>query len=557
MANSKKKDWQDTEENEIIKADEVLHNSFLSFSALQIDARGYSLEDPAVFWIAEDKIYCRLNRSLWSEVELSDHAFCLLRTSNHCELLTCFPYETVTVPVYHIEKLPGHLVKIFRQPEDAALLFEMLREKIFELIRPYYKSIEFYDCDFLDKEFAHISPMECYIDDGFMQLAMIKCGSQQIVEECLNRFNFLKEIFEGMKEFFCQGIVCKNEIYPQVAEILKENGRADVKIIGIENLKEDLFALLNLKERKGKPGEKPVQKPAPDPAAEVKNKYMVLDLKDYSVSYLEDVPEGGWTHEHKTVKLVLRYIPAGSFTMGSPESEIGRWKGETQHEVTLTRPFYMGIYPVTGKQYRLIGEIGGNWYGNDRPIDVSYSELHEKDEEIRNILRENGETDSDFIGKLRRKSKLNFNLPTEAQWEYACRAGTTTAWNDGTDITGESFCPHLGKLALYCHSLKKYLNSRNDRKIPGPVGLHLPNAWGLYDMHGNIEEWCLDWYSEEQSVEPATDPKGPKTGTGHVLRGGGCGLGASACRSAYRGRDPHGWGTVHGHKCGIRLTLVL
>lgn len=557
MANSKKKDWQDTEENEIIKADEVLHNSFLSFSALQIDARGYSLEDPAVFWIAEDKIYCRLNRSLWSEVELSDHAFCLLRTSNHCELLTCFPYETVTVPVYHIEKLPGHLAKIFRPQEDAALFFETLDEKIFELIRPYYKSIEFCDYNSYGTEFDHIYPIECYLDDGFMQLVMLQYAFPQVVEECLDRLKRFKKIFEPDRKFFRQAIVCKNDIYPRVVEMLKENGRADVKIIRAESLKEDLFALLDLKERKGKPGKKPVRKPAPDPAAEVKNKYMILDLKDYSVSYLEDVPEGGWTYEHKTVKLVLRYIPAGSFTMGSPESEIGRQNGETQHEVTLTRPFYMGIYPVTGKQYRLIGNTGGNWLGNDRPIDISYRLLNETDDDLRNILREAFKSDANFIETLRRKSKLNFDLPTEAQWEYACRAGTTTAWNDGTDITGESFCPHLGKLALYCHSFKRYTDPRNNRDLPGPVGTHLPNAWGLYDMHGNIEEWCLDWYSKELSAEPATDPKGPETGTGHVLRGGCCRYTACGCRSAHRDWDPHGWGTFHGHQCGFRLALVL
>jgi formylglycine-generating enzyme required for sulfatase activity len=557
MANSKKKDWQDPKENEIKKTNEVLHNSFLSFYSLQIDARGYSLEDPAIFWIAEDEIYCRLNRSLWSEVELSSHAFGILRTSDHCELLTSVPDETVTVPVYHIEKLPGHLAKIFYSQEDAAMFFELLGEKIFELIRPHYESIDFYDFDSFGTEFDYVYPMACYLDDGFLQLVMIKYCSQQIVKECLCQFKSFKKVFESEKKFFCQGIVCKNEIYPRVAEMLKENGHADVKIIRAENLKEDLFALLDLKESKGKPEKKPVQKPAPDPAADVKNKYMILDLRDYSVNYLEDVPEGGWTYEHKTVKLVLRYIPAGSFTMGSPESEIGRREGETQHEVTLTRPFYMGIYPVTGKQYRLIGENGGNWFGNDRPIDVSYSMIHQTDERIKKILREKCKNSEDFIEKLRRKSKLNFDIPTEAQWEYACRAGTTTAWNDGSDITGKFFCPHLGKLALYCHSFKRHLDPCNNRELPGPVGLRLPNAWGLYDMHGNIEEYCLDWYCKEQSADPATDPKGPETGIGHVLRGGCCQYTACGCRSAQRGWDPHGWGTFHGHQGGIRLTLTL
>jgi formylglycine-generating enzyme required for sulfatase activity len=264
--------------------------------------------------------------------------------------------------------------------------------------------------------------------------------------------------------------------------------------------------------------------------------YMVIDLKDYSVSYLPDVPAGGWTDEYKTEKLVLRYIPAGSFVMGSPEDELGRRGNETQHKVTLTRPFYMGVFQVTQKQYELItGDNPSRFKGETHPVEyVYYDKL--RGEEKGSWWPFNDLVDEDsFFGILCAKSGLRFDLPTEAQWEYACRAGTTTAWNNGKDITDtekDPKDPELDKLGRY-----RFNGGRDEHgKLIDHVvvGSYLPNGWGLYDMHGNVWEWCLDRYGEYPNAE-ATDPKGAETLCGdRVLRGGSWYLDADFCRSAGR-----------------------
>lgn len=290
--------------------------------------------------------------------------------------------------------------------------------------------------------------------------------------------------------------------------------------------------------------------------ASAEKTYMVLSLDDYSVSYLDEVPKGGWTDDHKSLKMVFRYIPAGSFVMGSPDSELGRKPNETQHEVTLTRPFYMSIFTVTEMQFYLIAgnKFSVRRFGSKRPIDIPYF-----------VIRDSNDwPQSDKIGKnsflyeLRQKSNLNFDLPTEAQWEYACRAGTATAFNNGANITDAEVCLNLDKLGKYWRygRYDLHVDDVEDDK-PAIVGSYFPNAWGLYDMHGNIDEWCLDWFSEEQDAEPVTDPKGSETGDYRVLRGGGFGSMACWCRSAVKCRDIHGWGTTHGFNCGFRLVLGL
>ena len=287
--------------------------------------------------------------------------------------------------------------------------------------------------------------------------------------------------------------------------------------------------------------------------------YMVLDLKDYSVSYLDDVPEGGWTYEHKTEKLVLRYIPAGSFVMGSPENELGRRNDEKQHKVTLTRPFYIGVFQLTERQYELI--TGKKVRIKKKNHDLFFLDINPEDfydhpmgrisyHMIRGFSAgsnwpEGEEVDKDsFLGTLREKTGLNFDLPTEAQWEYACRAGTTTAWNNGTDITDDMYCDNLDKLARYNNFWKmdKLLGRSSqweDPEPPVPVGSFPPNAWGLYDMQRNIGEWCRDWYGAYCNAS-VSDPKGATSGTGRVIRGGGWYDRAQQCRSAARfKKDPN------------------
>ena len=201
----------------------------------------------------------------------------------------------------------------------------------------------------------------------------------------------------------------------------------------------------------------------------------------------------------KGIKLEMVFIPAGKFMMGSPASETGRRSNETQHEVTITKPYYMGKYEVTQEQWEAV--MGSNPTrsfnkGANFPVGfVSWEDCQE------------------FIKKLNAKTNGGYRLPTEAEWEYACRAGTTTKYSFGEGIT------------------KKDANI--DNSITKKVGNYMPNVFGLYDMHGNLWEWCEDRFG----TYPAglvTDPKGPINGDRRVLRGGSFGGLISDARSSNR-----------------------
>ncbi len=267
-----------------------------------------------------------------------------------------------------------------------------------------------------------------------------------------------------------------------------------------------------------------------------KPKYMVVDLITGGVSYMDIEPAGGWSDIYKTTKLVLRRIEPGTFVMGSPDSELGRLKDEVQHKVTLTRPFYIGVFEITQKQYQLV--TGRNpsekeFMGDTKPVDnVSYNEIRGMQKGAK--WPADSEVDEySFLGKLRARIKMKFDLPTEAQWEYACRAGTTTALNNGTNLSNKESDYNLDKLGRYIN------NGGWDglRKIGHAfVGSYVPNFWDLYDMHGNVCEWCLDWRGE-YTAEPATDPAGPDSGVYRVVRGGCFSSSAFCCRSSYRDDD--------------------
>jgi len=290
--------------------------------------------------------------------------------------------------------------------------------------------------------------------------------------------------------------------------------------------------------------------------------YLVIDLSggpdaaSYPVTYLGDVPTGGWTDEYKTDKLVLRKIPAGTFTMGSPTDELGRepWlsDSETQRQVTLTKDFYIGVFEVTQKQWE---RVMGNWpsYFNNtscrdsRPVElVSYYEIRENplpvivEYEQGSAISPNWPQSSQshvdsFVGKLRSKTGLTtLDLPTEAQWEYACRAGTGTALNSGKNLTDAEECPNMDELGRYWYNGGSGYTPGGDTSVgSAKVGSYLPNAWGLYDMHGNVWEWCLDWY--ETCHAATTDPVGAASGSSRVVRGGAWFfVGAVECRSAHR-----------------------
>ena len=235
--------------------------------------------------------------------------------------------------------------------------------------------------------------------------------------------------------------------------------------------------------------------------------------------------------------LEMVQIEPGTFIMGSPENELGRRDddgGEKQHQVTLTKRFYLGKYPVTQKEYQAVmGNNPSKFMGDNLPVEqVSWDDAKSFCSKLNDLKR--NELPAGY----------RFDLPTDAQWEYACRAGTTTALNNGLNLTSEIvLCPNLDEVAWYV--------GNSDVKTH-PVGQKKPNTWGLYDMHGNVWEWCNDWYADYPSGA-VTDPTGPASGSLRVVRGGSWLCFALRCRSAYRGgRDPmHRDGDV-----GFRIALV-
>ena len=282
--------------------------------------------------------------------------------------------------------------------------------------------------------------------------------------------------------------------------------------------------------------------------------YMVLDLsggtsaESYPVSYLADVPEGGWTSEYKTTKLVLRKIEPGTFSMGSPSGELGRQTSEDQHQVTLTKAFYIGVFETTQKQYELVtGSNPSQYKVDDFPVEnVKYNDLRGSGPDWPNTG--SGVVASSFFGKLRVNTGrlYTFDLPTEAQWEYACRAETTTALNSGKNLSNDTACSEMAEVGQY--------SGNRDGKPEGIVGRYLPNAWGLYDMHGNVWEWCLDWRVSNLGTDSVTDPIGPTSGTYRVLRGGGWSVDAWQCRSARRNGKEPGLTTT---ETGFRVTFTV
>mgnify|MGYP001472176622 CR=1 FL=1 len=252
---------------------------------------------------------------------------------------------------------------------------------------------------------------------------------------------------------------------------------------------------------------------------------------------------------YMTAKLVLRRVSPGRFKMGSPSEEIGRetlgFCFEDQHDVVLTRPFYIGVFEVTQEQWcRVMGSGGLSHFTNvqycaTRPADsMSYDAV--RGAELGARWPADNEVDAaSFIGQLRAKTGLDtFDLPTEAQWEYACRAGTETAINGGTDLVRAESDPNLDLLGRYMSNGGDADGNATTAQGTARVGSYRPNAWGLYDMHGNLFEWCLDWYSGHLGTAPVTDPVGAPAGSGRVLRGGCYKHIAAYSRSAFRPAMP-------------------
>jgi formylglycine-generating enzyme required for sulfatase activity len=263
---------------------------------------------------------------------------------------------------------------------------------------------------------------------------------------------------------------------------------------------------------------------------------MVIDLSSgansskYPVSYLDAVPSGGWSDEYKTTKLVLRKCLKGKDPKG---------------RYTLTKGFYIGVFEVTCKQYYL---VMGSW-----PSGHGESDACQPAEYITwNMARGNnwpGNTSpaaNSFTGKLKSRTGLLADLPTEAQWEYACRAGTTSSFNNGGNDEAD-----LKKVGRYYGNSSGTYNGQQGN-WSSAVGSYKANAWGIYDMHGNLWELCLDWYGN--STPSGTDPKGPSSGIYRVSKGGSYYAQWNSCTSSSRIEGSTGYQT---YEDGFRVCVTL
>ena len=242
--------------------------------------------------------------------------------------------------------------------------------------------------------------------------------------------------------------------------------------------------------------------------------------------------------------LDLIWIKPGSFMMGSPQEEFERRADETLHRVTLTKGFWLGKYEVTQEQWEAVMGMNPSKFmsaGKRAPVEqVSWEDAVRFCEKVTLLEKEAGRLPGGYV----------YALPTEAQWEYACRAGTSTPLNSGKDSkTRDGTCPLMDELAWY---------GENSQGTPRTVGGKKANGWGLFDLHGNVWEWCRDYCTRKEGVMTDTYGEGIadplcKTGIGRVCRGGGCFSGPGSCWSANRSMEPP---TSKNGFIGFRLALA-
>jgi len=214
-----------------------------------------------------------------------------------------------------------------------------------------------------------------------------------------------------------------------------------------------------------------------------------------------------------SVGMKMVYVPAGEFHMGSASGEKGHEYDETRHRVKISRPFRMSATEVTQAQWKAVsGRRRGRFRGDHLPVEqVSWKDAVA------------------FCRTLSKTEGRTYRLPTEAEWEWACRAGSPGAFALRSGASGSKTGEKLDDLAWY---------DDNSRETTHPVAARKPNAWGLYDVHGNVAEWCADWYAAAYPAGPVTDPTGPAEGKARVVRGGSFASLARGCRSASRSSHP-------------------
>lgn len=236
----------------------------------------------------------------------------------------------------------------------------------------------------------------------------------------------------------------------------------------------------------------------------------------------------------------MRYIPSGEFLMGSPKDESERDNDEDQHKVIFTKGFLLADTACTQELWEIVmGNNPSRYKGKNLPVErVSWNMCIE------------------FLAKINQLLPgLKLRLPTEAEWEYACRAGTTTPFSFGENITTDQ---------VNYNGNNPYNNGKKGEYRGKTVEVKSlpPNSWGLYEMHGNVYEWCQDWFSEKYYNEcklkgTVENPEGPKTGNSRVIRGGCWFRDGSACRSTYRsGINSDGYGNLLGFRLSARSLEV-
>lgn len=255
-----------------------------------------------------------------------------------------------------------------------------------------------------------------------------------------------------------------------------------------------------------------------------------------------------------SIGIKMVYIPPGTFMMGSPPDEVDRKDDEVYHRVTISKGFYLASYHVTQEQWRVVmGKNHSKFKNMKQPAEqIRWLRIHD----FIDMLNE-AENKKGLLGFLKKGKQKTYRLPTEAEWEYACRAGTEYPFNCGKTIFTDQ--------ANYDGSKPYGPTGRVGvtRKAPMKVGSFKPNAWDLYDMHGNVSDWCSDLYAAYELpvdddgpglIDPTGPDKPPKEGATRVVRGGSFRTGAADCRAAARRAVEEG---THYDDVGLRLAMDL